>query len=160
LKNKKYQFRSAVFSDVSVETELYLTYEVDLSSMTYDYSGELEAGELFNQWVKEAKRQFQNGLVPIRWLLRSRNNSMKPEYLPGTGHGDKDFYAHYFHPINVETHQSLVWEDLDVEAPTWSENKLEGAGFISVVTGWQPKVGQRFVDVDELIQMANKGVYA
>lgn len=137
-------------------------YEINLTDMTYEYSGRLDAEELFELWLVAAQKKYTDGLVDILWLVTMEGQRFKPEFIPGQESfmGIENFLSYYTHPLCEETGLPLDWNTLSVQPHTWDNDALEGLGFIEHVTGWRPNILQTKVSIEFLIEAAKKKVGA
>ncbi|AEX22107.1 MULTISPECIES: hypothetical protein [Vibrio] len=141
---------------VYVEGNLTLKYEINLTGMTYDYSGRLDATELFELWLEAARKKYPDGIVKIEWLLTMEGES-EPELIPAEElESGMCFPTASIHPVSQLTGLITDWETMPIEPQRWADDTLEGLGFIEYVTGWQPSFLQTQVRIDFLIEAAKK----
>ncbi|EJO3863220.1 hypothetical protein NRI58_003491 [Vibrio parahaemolyticus] len=155
---KKYIFRSLTNKNLIIKGNLIAKYEINLTGITYDYSGRLDAEELLELWSEAARNKYPDGMVDIMWLVTVEGLRFKPEFMPGQEGfiGTESFLSYYTHPLCEETGLPLDWATVRVKPQTWDDDALEGLGFIEHVTGWQPSILQTHVSIDFLIEAAKK----
>lgn len=153
-----YIFRSLTNENLIVKGSLIAKYEINLTGMTYEYSGRLDASELFELWLEAVRKKYPDGMVDIMWLVTVDGQRFKPEFIPGQESliGEKCFLSSFTHPVSEATGLPLDWTSLSIKPPFWDDDPLEGLGFIEYVTGWQPSILQTHVSVDFLIEAAKK----
>ncbi|MGR5246294.1 hypothetical protein ACP3VU_16415 [Vibrio sp. PNB23_22_6] len=159
---KKFVFRNLLNENVIVKGNLIAKYEINLTNMTYDYSGRLDAEELFELWLEAARNKYPDGMVDIVWLVTVEGQRFKPEFVPGQEGviGEDCFLSYFTHPVSEETGLLLDWTNLSIKPQVWDDDNLEGLGFIEYATGWQPSILQAQVSIDFLIEAAKKKVGA
>ncbi|EIV1707542.1 hypothetical protein [Vibrio parahaemolyticus] len=143
---------------VYVEGNLTLKYEINLTGMTYDYSGRLNATELFELWLEAARKKYSDGIVEVEWKLTMKEGT-EPELIPAEEFvNGMYFHMDATHPLSQITGLILDWTTMPIEPQVWDADTLEGLGFIEYVTGWQPNILQTQVRIDFLIEAAKKKV--
>ncbi|WP_417507835.1 hypothetical protein [Marinomonas gallaica] len=155
---KNYIFRSLTNKNLIIKGNLIAKYEINLTGITYDYSGRLDAEELLELWSEAARKKYPDGMVDIMWLVTVEGQRFKPEFIPGQEGlvGEDCFLSYFTHPVSEETGLPLDWTTLSIKPPFWDDDALEGLGFIEHATGWQPNILQTHVSIDFLIEAAKK----
>ncbi len=135
-------------SGFEFKTELCAWWEVNLSSMSGEYSpDEISAEELFGLWEEQVRESgAKNGQVSIHWYVVSLGNGPLLSFMPFQ-YGEfflngKTFLDHHTWPLNVETAEPLNWLALPVHDLRWNEKHADKGGFIQEVTGWKPSILQ------------------
>ncbi|WP_243976290.1 hypothetical protein [Vibrio natriegens] len=153
-----YIFCSLTNENLIVKGSLIAKYEINLTGITYDYSGRLDATELFELWLEAVRKKYTDGMVDIMWLVTMDGQRFKPEFIPKQEGliGEDCFLSYFTHPVSEKTGLPLDWTTLSIKPPFWDDDALEGLGFIEYVTGWQPSILQTHVSIDFLIEEAKK----
>lgn len=132
------------------EGVLVAYWEVALDPISDEYTPrEINARELFNQWLKQVKRKYTNNLIPIIWGVECREQG-KYEFMPFQfshfkGEPREDFLTFFTWPINSVTGEKLNWLKLPVVDKLWNTRRADKGGFIQEATGWKPAILQPYV---------------
>jgi hypothetical protein len=121
-----------------IETELFASWEVDLSAISDNYTpDEITAEELFFIWAEKAIKHYPDGLIPIYWSVRGFpkgiSEAMPFQYLEGS-----DFLTYFSYPIRVDTGKPLNFADLPIIDKYWNTSKADKGGFIQEFLKWKP----------------------
>lgn len=136
-------------------------WEVSLDPISDDYTPrEIDARELFNKWEKRVRKEYDNGLIPIHWFVRSEElllfEGMPFQFRHIASSFDEDFLTFFTWPVNPETDEPLNWLTLPVVDKLWNPGRADKGGFIQQATGWKPAVLQPYVYLAALASALRK----
>ena len=136
-------------SDYEWEGLIVAYWEVSLDPINDEYTPqEIDARELFNEWVKQVRRKYPNELVPIFWFAQCEEQGKfagMPFQFKHFLRMDEDFLTFFRWPINSVTGERLNWLTLPVVDKLWNSKRANKGGFIQESTGWKPAILQPYV---------------
>lgn len=137
------------------ESPLWAVYEVNLSSMSDDYSpddpDDPSAEELLEEYVRYALERYPDGVISIGWYVAGDGKfEQMPFRLERTRNPlyDEDFLTYYTWPTCAKTGERINWLRLPVCDQHWRPGYASKGGFIQEVTGWKPSILQPTVHLE------------
>lgn len=134
-------------------TPLHLFYEVNLSSISYDYD-DMPASEMFNTWLRQVRDSEGRGGEPVSdvsiyWAVATEDWK---EWAPfKRSEHNRSFLDGFTWPIHAETGERVRWASLPVTDKRHDQFRRQTDGFIKAYTGWKPSPLQPTVDVAMLL---------
>jgi hypothetical protein len=137
-------------------------WEVSLDPISGDFTPkETPAADIFSRWVREVRKKYPNGLIPIWWFVDATGEIIKdggdfktfnlmPFQLEHFPPAAKDFLAFFTWPVNAKTSELLNWLKLPVVDKLWRPSRTDKGGFIQETTGWKPSILQSYVYLTSL----------
>jgi len=146
----------------SWEGPLEAYWEVSLDPISDNYTpDEISAQELLRLWAKRVVEEHPDGLIPIHWLVQSREageSALMPfayDHLKGK-HKTENFFDLFEWPQHAVTGEPLNWLTLPVVDKRWNKRRADKGGFIQEATGWKPSILQPYVYLPALLKATGR----
>ena len=143
------------------EGVLVAYWEAALDPISDEYTPrEIDAQDLFYEWVKQIKKKYPNNLVPIFWFVRCEEQG-KFEYMPFQfdhfqSQQQENFLTFFTWPVNSITGEKLNWLTLPVIDKLWNSKRCDKGGFIQEATKWKPSILQPYVYLPSLTSVLHE----
>lgn len=125
---------------------LKASWEVSYDPISDDYTPEeIEASDLFKQWIDLVRPKYPNELIPIYWTVMAKEQGVFESMPFQYDHPGKDFLSYFSYPVNSETGEQLNWLTLPVVDKLWNSKQANKGGFIQEATRWKPSILQPYV---------------
>jgi len=143
-------------------------WEVSLDHISDDYTPrEINAHELFEQWIEIVNVKHPDGLIPIFWLVEFKGKSIDGndvstfEWMPfqfehTSGVPSQNFLTYFTQPVHPVTEHPLNWFGLPVVDKMWNPKRSDKGGFIQQATGWKPSVLQPYIYLPTLTSILSQ----
>lgn len=117
-------------------------WEVSFDPISDDYTpSEINAYQLFKQWIKRVQIKHPNGLIPIFWFVNVKGESVSTfERMPFQFEHiqddipNEDFLTFFTQPFAADTKQSMNWLTLPVIDKLWNSRRADKGSFIQQAT--------------------------
>jgi hypothetical protein len=149
------------------EGSIQAYWEVSLDPISDDYTpNEINAYELFEQWIEAVNVKHPDGLIPVLWFVKFKGKDVDgndvdtsesmPFQFEHPGVLSQNFLTYFTQPVHPITEKPLNWFNLPVVDKMWSPKRFNKGGFIQQATGWKPSVLQPYIYLPTLTSILSQ----